>query len=154
MAIRFRTKNPIPPTAICRHGLDLYTDGSLRGWGWVLALPGAAEPLEGRSGVAPPGPTTSNRMELEGILRGLERVHTDPNCYPSKLTVRSDSKYAIGVADGGHKAVANLDLVDAIQSTVSELRGLGIRVSFQHCKAHSGIPGNELADQLAGLWRC
>jgi ribonuclease HI len=150
MAVRFRTK--ATPTGRSPN-LELFCDGSAHGWGWCLALPGqAAAPLEGQSGVAQ-GPTTSNRMELEGMLRGLERVLTDPTLLPGALLVRSDSAYAIGVADGGHQARANLDLVQALRTTIAELRGLGVRVRLRHIKAHAGHAGNEYADQLAGLWR-
>jgi ribonuclease HI len=101
--------------------------------------------------------STNNAAELQALHQSLLRA----KYYIDKgLTVQiySDSTYAINAvtdwsfnwADknwtNGHKAIANLELVQRCHTLFVSLEG---RLAINHVKAHAGIEGNELADRMA-----
>ena len=62
-----------------------------------------------------------------------------------------DSKYSIGVLDQGHTPIANHKIITELHRRLQQLSNHGHRrITFQWVKAHDGIAGNEVADQLAG----
>lgn len=99
--------------------------------------------------------TTNNRMELMGVIYGLERLKTK-----SIVNVFTDSRY---VVDGITKAWAekwksknwfrtknkmamNHDLWERLLNVIAEQH----EVNFNWVKGHAGHPENERCDELAG----
>ena len=67
-----------------------------------------------------------------------------------KILIRTDSMYTIGSLTEDWAAQANVDLIKAIKI---DLMGRNGNVAFMHVDGHSGIEGNEVADQLANIGR-
>jgi ribonuclease HI len=130
------------------------------GWGYVLCEPGGeGAPLEGASGRCPGPRTTNQRSELRAAVYGLNHVlglcEAGEWC-GSVLEVYTDSEYVIGHGVGRKRVtpkLANADLVEQLRAAIACLVATGVRVGFRYIEAHAGHPGNEAADQLAGLWR-
>ena len=139
--------------------VEMYTDGSSRGnpgpggYGAVLRYvdpDGRMHELELHRGYEL---TTNNRMELMGVIAGLEALKR-----PCTVTVHTDSKYicdAFGedwvgkwVANGwrtaGKKPVKNPDLWKRLLAACE-----GHEVSFEWVKGHAGNELNERCDELA-----
>ncbi len=131
----------------------IYTDGACRGnpgpggWGVVLNYQGKRKILRG---YAPD--TTNNRMELMAVIEGLRALNR--SC---EVEINTDSKYVMqginewisnwkrnGWKTAARKAVKNSDLWQQLDEEVSTHK-----VDWKWVKGHSGIEGNELADQLA-----
>ena len=77
--------------------ITLYTDGACSGnpgpggWGAILEWEGHEKELSGGE-----ISTTNNRMELTGVIRGLETLKE-----PCVVELYSDSKYVIGALEKG-----------------------------------------------------
>jgi len=133
----------------------IYTDGACSGnpgpggWGAVIITDGGEQELFGSE-----PETTNNRMELMAAIQALESLPQ-----PSEVILYSDSKY---LTDGITKwlpnwktrswkaasgdPVKNQDLWQRLE-VVKENH----QVTFRWVKGHSGVPGNERADNLADL---
>ncbi len=94
--------------------------------------------------------TTNNRMELMGVIAGLEALNR-----PCDVTVVSDSKYVISAfnehwIDGWLKTgwkkgtVKNIDLWERLLKAKEPHN-----VTFTWIKGHAGHPENERCDRLA-----
>jgi ribonuclease HI len=98
--------------------------------------------------------TTNNRMELMGVIYGLERLKTK-----SIVKVFTDSQYVINGIENGwaqkwksknwfrnknDKAI-NFDLWDRLLQLISTQE----KVTFNWVKGHDGHPENERCDELA-----
>jgi ribonuclease HI len=131
----------------------IYTDGACRGnpgpggWGVVLGFQDTQKTL---NGYAPE--TTNNRMELTAVIEGLRALNR--SCL---IEVNTDSKYVMqGINDWMHKwkrngwktaakkPVKNIDLWQQLDDEVQRHQ-----VEWRWVKGHSGVAGNEHADQLA-----
>lgn len=100
--------------------------------------------------------TTNNRMELLGVIYGLERLKTK-----SIVNVFTDSRYVIdGITKGWaekwksnnwHRTkntlAINSDLWERLLNSIAEQQ----EVIFNWVKGHSGHTENERCDELAGL---
>lgn len=87
------------------------------------------------------GISTNNIAELTAIEAALESLkRTD---LPVRL--HTDSSYACGLLVNGWKAQKNVPLVNRIKSLMTRFHDLKII----KVKGHSGVQGNERADQLA-----
>ncbi len=87
------------------------------------------------------GNATNNIAELEAIRVALETVKNP--ALPIRLY--TDSSYAIGLLTQNWKATQNQALVASIRKLMTQFPDL----KLIKVKGHSGIPGNEAADQLA-----
>lgn len=134
-----------------------YTDGASRkdgrgGWGYVLYL--NDQELETACGGH--HETTNNRMELLAAIKALEGAKP----FTDTLTVISDSIYVVaGITDHmdswlrsgwrgtGNQEIKNKDLWERLGHLDCDYK----KVAWQWVKGHTGIIGNERADELAGL---
>ena len=136
--------------------VTIYSDGSSRGnpgpggYGTVLHYidaKGELHVLEITKGYKH---TTNNRMELMGVISGLEALTK-----PCNVTVVSDSKYVTDAfnqhwIDGwlkkNWKNVKNIDLWQRLLTAMEPHR-----VNYQWVKGHAGHPENERCDELATM---
>lgn len=136
----------------------IFSDGACSGnpgpggYGVILRCDGYEKELSGGE-----PHTTNNRMELLGVITGLEALK-----YPCRVTVQTDSRY---VVDGIEKGWARSwrkngwiksDKKPALNSDLWErlLNLLEIHeVRFTWIKGHAGHPENERCDRLAVLKR-
>ncbi|CCG84792.1 protein of unknown function [Taphrina deformans PYCC 5710] len=137
----------------------IWTDGSSRGNGQNAASAGLgvyfgandprniAERLAGSR-------QTNQRAELTAIIRALETVHADED-----VIIKSDSQYSINCFTVWHQSwanngwknskkqpVENKDLVQAGLELITSRKG---KTKLMKVRAHIGLHGNEMADQLA-----
>ena len=131
----------------------MYTDGACRGnpgpggWGVVLNYQGSRKTLHGYA-----AETTNNRMELTAVIEGLRALKR-----ACAVEIHTDSKYVMqGINDwienwkrngwktAAKKPVKNHDLWQQLDAEVA-----GHEIERNWVPGHSGIEGNELADQLA-----
>ena len=120
--------------------LTLYTDGACLGnpgpGGWAAILLDGPQP---RWWAGHEGHTTNNRMEIMGVIRGLEQ--TPPG---TAVVVHSDSQYVINTFTKNWQTKANLDLWQRLKRLVAERK-----VDWQWVRGHNGNTYNEEADHLA-----
>lgn len=146
----------------------VFADGACRGnpgpgaWG-VMIQDAKGEIILKSSGVDVP--TTNNKMELEGVIRGLKGlvekwVEEGVSDRLSPVFVYSDSKYVTeGIsswvpgwknrgwkkADG--KEPENLELWRELDTLKSRFE----TIQFLWVKGHAGHPQNEMCDQMCNL---
>ena len=135
--------------------VEIYTDGACRGnpgpGGWGVLMLTADKERE-LSGGEPE--TTNNRMELMAAIEGLSALKR-----PCEVILYTDSTYVLkGINDwidswksrgwktSAKKPVKNEDLWRALDAAVGTHE-----IEWKWVKGHSGIAGNERADQLANL---
>ncbi|HUV21390.1 MAG TPA: ribonuclease HI [Gammaproteobacteria bacterium] len=131
----------------------IYTDGACRGnpgpggWGVVMSIHGQSKTLRGYE-----PDTTNNRMELIAVIEGLRALKR-----PCHIELNTDSKYVMqginewihnwkrnGWKTAARKPVKNVDLWQQLDEELHRHE-----VDWRWVKGHSGIAGNEHADQLA-----
>ena len=137
----------------------LYSDGSSRGnpgpggYGTILKFTDASKTLHEKEFSAGYEMTTNNRMELLGVITGLEALK-----YSCEVTVISDSKYVVDAFNehwvdswiknnfktASKKPVKNQDLWKRLLEAKKNHQ-----VTFQWVKGHDGHPENERCDELA-----
>lgn len=138
--------------------VQIFSDGACSGnpgpggYGVILRCEGYEKELSGGE-----PHTTNNRMELLGVITGLEALK-----YPCRVIIQTDSRY---VVDGIEKGWARSwrkngwiksDKKPALNSDLWErlLNLLEIHeVRFTWIKGHAGHPENERCDRLAVLKR-
>jgi ribonuclease HI len=133
----------------------LYTDGACKGnpgpggWGVVLRYGDVQKTLHGGEAA-----TTNNRMELMAAIKGLAALKR-----PCSVDLYTDSQYVRkgitewlsgwkrnGWRTASKKPVKNEDLWRALDAETAKHQ-----VNWHWVKGHAGVPGNELADELANL---
>ena len=136
--------------------VEIYTDGACKGnpgkggWGVLLNFRGVAKTLHGGEIM-----TTNNRMELTAAIKALEALKK-PGC---KVILHSDSKYVLngieqwlpgwkqrGWKTAARKPVLNQDLWQRLDA-LSQAHD----IDWRWVKGHSGVMGNDRADELANL---
>lgn len=138
----------------------LYSDGSAKsnpdgpgGYGTVLEFTDSKGELHVREYSAGFIKTTNNRMEMMGVITGLEALNR-----PCRVTVVTDSQYVVNAFNnhwleswqkkGWRKSdktpVKNVDLWKRLLEAASPHE-----VTFKWVKGHAGHPQNERCDQLA-----
>jgi ribonuclease HI len=139
--------------------VTLYSDGSSRGnpgpggYGTLLQYIDRNGVLHEREYTEGFENTTNNRMELMGVIRGLEELNR-----PCQVQVVSDSKYVTDAFNqkwidswirngwrlSGKKPVKNVDLWERLLRAMESHE-----VTFTWIKGHYGHPENERCDRLA-----
>lgn len=137
--------------------VNLYSDGGAEpnpgkgGFGVIMSYKGAKKEFSQGFRL-----TTNNRMELMGVIHGLERLKTR-----SIVNVYSDSRYVIdGIAKGWAKKwksnnwyrtktekAINYDLWERLLLLISNQQ----EVKFNWIRGHFGHPENERCDELANI---
>ncbi|MFI3211785.1 MAG: ribonuclease HI [Eubacteriales bacterium] len=138
----------------------IYSDGAARGnpngpggYGCVLHYRDGKGILHQREYAAGYKKTTNNRMELMGVIVGLEALTK-----PCQVTVISDSKYVTDAfnqhwiegwlkrnwKNSANKPVKNIDLWKRLLLAKEKHH-----VTFQWIKGHAGHTENERCDELA-----
>jgi len=131
----------------------MYTDGACRGnpgpggWGVFLRYQDNNKMLKGFE-----SETTNNRMELMAAIEGLAGLKR-----ACEIELYTDSKYVMqGINDwianwkkngwktAARKPVKNADLWQRLDAETARHS-----IDWHWVKGHSGVEGNELADQLA-----
>jgi ribonuclease HI len=141
--------------------VDIYADGSSRGnpgrggYGCVIRYVDSKGETHIREFSQGYTETTNNRMELMGVIVGIEAL-----IKPCEITLTSDSKYVIdsfnknwvygwrkrGWKKGSGEKVKNIDLWTRLLKAIEDG---GHNVKFVWIKGHNGHPMNERCDQLA-----
>lgn len=127
--------------------LDIYTDGAVSG------TPGPAgsgvifiqDSKIIKTLVIPLGTQTNNFAELSAILYALKEIEDINGIKKHRIRIYTDSKYCIGSIKLGWNAKKNKELIRKIKKLVNTFTQL----TFHHVKGHSGVWGNEMADQAA-----
>ena len=134
--------------------VQIFSDGACSGnpgpggFGVILRCDGREKELSGGE-----KSTTNNRMELMGVITGLEALK-----YPCTVTVQTDSKYVVdsvtkgwakswrknGWVKSDKKPALNADLWERLLSLL-DLHD----VTFTWIKGHAGHAENERCDRLA-----
>ena len=134
--------------------IEMYSDGACSGnpgpggYGVILRYKGTEKELSGGD-----RDTTNNRMELMGVIAGLEALKE-----PCRVTIYTDSQYVVnGITKGwaaswkangwkkkDKKPALNSDLWDRLLGQVDRHQ-----VEFVWIKGHAGHPENERCDRLA-----
>lgn len=132
----------------------IFSDGACSGnpgpggYGVILRCDGREKELSGGE-----GHTTNNRMELMGVITGLEALK-----YPCKVILQTDSKYVVDSVTKGwakswrknnwiksdKKPALNADLWERLLNLL-EIHD----VTFNWIKGHAGHAENERCDRLA-----
>ncbi|MBQ7835446.1 MAG: ribonuclease HI [Ruminiclostridium sp.] len=132
----------------------IFSDGACSGnpgpggYGVILRCNGREKELSGGE-----SHTTNNRMELRGVITGLEALK-----YPCKVILQTDSKYVVDSVTKGwakswrknnwiksdKKPALNADLWERLLNLL-EIHD----VTFNWIKGHAGHAENERCDRLA-----
>mgnify|MGYP003860930307 CR=1 FL=1 len=92
---------------------------------------------------------SNNSAELTAIIEAIDSILRFPT-YVSSIIFYVDSQYAIDIVLGNSAPCQNMDLVVLLRAHYSRLSSM-FSVSLQKVKSHSGIEGNERADNMANL---
>ncbi|MDL2249279.1 ribonuclease HI [Lachnospiraceae bacterium PF1-21] len=137
--------------------VKIYTDGSARGnpdgpggYGVVIEYVDGKGELHVKELSEGFVKTTNNRMELLGVIKGLEALNR-----PCEVEVYSDSQYVIKAFNEGWLAnwlktdwkkgkVKNIDLWKRLLAATENHQ-----ITWNWVKGHDGHPQNERCDELA-----
>lgn len=149
-------------------GFAVFADGACRGnpgpGAWATMIQDTkSEIILKSSGVDVP--TTNNKMELEGVIRGLKGliekwIEDGISDRESPVFVYSDSKYVVegiekwvpGWKARGWKKADNKDPENLLLwKELDQLRLSFDKINFLWVKGHAGHPQNEMCDRMANL---
>ena len=133
------------------------TDSPYGGWGVYLELGDKAFELYGGQDL-----TTNNRMEMTAVIKALEKINVKGG---NNVEIRSDSALIINCINDGwyikwknngwknskKQDIGNKGLWERMLELVKLYNNNGLTVTFTKVKGHSGIYGNEKADELANM---
>lgn len=134
--------------------VTIFSDGACSGnpgpggYGVILRCDGYEKELSGGE-----AHTTNNRMELLGVITGLEALK-----YPCRVVIQTDSRYVVdGIEKGWARSWRKNGWIksDKKPALNSDLWGRLLdlldrhEVRFTWIKGHAGHPENERCDRLA-----
>ena len=131
----------------------MYTDGACSGnpgpggWGAVMVSGKYHKELSGGE-----RETTNNRMEMMAIIKGAEAlkrgcsvdIYTDSTYVMKGMTEWLEGWKQRGWRTASKQPVKNVDLWQRLEKALNRHE-----VKWFWVKGHSGVPGNERADELA-----
>jgi ribonuclease HI len=133
----------------------MYTDGACSGnpgpGGWGTVLMSGTHLKELCGGEAE---TTNNRMEMMAVIVGAEAlkracsidIHTDSTYVMKGMTEWVEGWKKRGWRTASKQPVKNVDLWQRLEKALDRHD-----VTWFWVKGHSGVPGNERADELARM---
>ncbi|AZV01894.1 ribonuclease HI [Aeromonas phage Akh-2] len=148
---------------------NIFTDGACRGnpgaasWAFVV-YNSSGDEVGHKSGID--GLSTNNAMELEAILSALCHVATNADKYKSVggVTIHTDSAFCVNVvtqwmdgwqANGWTKKspgpIKNLEVIKKIHKYWHICGNTVGNVQLAKVAGHSGVRGNERADELCNI---
>lgn len=149
-------------------GFAIFADGACRGnpgpGAWATMIQDTnSEIILKSSGVDVP--TTNNKMELEGVIRGLKGlvekwIEEGVSDHESPVFVYSDSKYVVegiekwvpGWKGRGWKKADNKEPENLLLwKELDQLKASFNHINFLWVKGHAGHPQNEMCDRMANL---
>lgn len=149
-------------------GFAIFADGACRGnpgpGAWATMIQDTnSEVILKSSGVDVP--TTNNKMELEGVIRGLKGlvekwIEEGVSDHESPVFVYSDSKYVVegiekwvpGWKGRGWKKADNKEPENLLLwKELDQLKASFNHINFLWIKGHAGHPQNEMCDRMANL---
>jgi ribonuclease HI len=149
-------------------GFAIFADGACRGnpgpGAWATIIQDSkSEVILKSSGVDVP--TTNNKMELEGVIRGLKGliekwIEDGVSDRESPVFVYSDSKYVVegiekwvlGWKARNWKKADNKDPENLLLwKELDQLKSRFDNIKFLWVKGHAGHPQNEMCDRMANL---
>jgi ribonuclease HI len=168
-SLNWESKFPLPQELQERStGFAIFADGACRGnpgpgaWG-VMIQDAKGEVILKSSGIDVP--TTNNKMELEGVIRGLKGliekwIEEGVSDRESPVFVYSDSKYVTeGISNwvtgwknrGWKKADGKEPENLLLWKELDQLKSRFDHINFHWVKGHAGHPQNEMCDQMCNL---
>lgn len=147
--------------------IRIFTDGACSenpgpgGWAIVLNTPNHCYTFSGNEQL-----TTNNRMELKAVIQAFKKIvrieskHDTPR---NEYDIYSDSAYVVNTINNcwieawqknnwqttKHEDVKNRDLWEEFSELRTKANKLGICITLNKVKGHSGNTFNELVDKLA-----
>ena len=105
----------------------------------------------GEAGYVGAAAHTNNTGEITAMYHALRRAAKRPE---RTHVIHSDSLYTIHMTTGKwmprRKGVRNRVAIDAVRRLYRMQQRRGAGIHLRHVRSHTRVPGNELADQLAG----
>ena len=143
--------------------IRIYTDGACSenpgpgGWASIWVSDNGIKVISGNN----PN-TTNNQMELLAVVKSLYRIRYYSD-YCKEFEIYSDSAYVVNSINNnwidrwrlnGWKTskgddVKNVELWMECLKLLSQIRQMGIKITFIKVKGHSGDTLNEYADEIA-----
>jgi len=98
------------------------------------------------------GKSTNNIAELTAIKTALQTIDIMILTYPEIITtdtqlyILTDSEYSLNAVTGNIRVNTNVELINSIKLLIKNYK---FKINIHWIPAHSGIPGNEKANDLA-----
>lgn len=141
----------------------IYTDGACSenpgpgGWAVVFNTASKCRTISGNEKI-----TTNNRMELKAVIEAFKKI-VQKGRYDVQYDIYSDSAYVVNTINNHwidawkknnwqttkREDVKNKDLWEEFDTLKTEAKELGICITLNKVKGHSGNTFNELVDKLA-----
>ncbi|KAJ4301822.1 hypothetical protein N0V90_003918 [Kalmusia sp. IMI 367209] len=93
----------------------------------------------------------ANDVETLAVIKAMDQAHELASQWPGLLKTVAIYTDSTGALYCAQKPINSLGL--QVIRKAYKLRDLGLNISLHWCPSHSRVPGNELADRIAGLAR-